>query len=225
MVLQGTIVNSLLILLGGIIGLLFRNKIKDSFKDIIMKSIGLGVIVIGLKEALNTDNSMILMISLIFGSIIGQLINIEKKLESLGDILESKFKKGGGSFTKGFVMSSLVYCVGAMAILGSLNSGLLGDHTILYTKGLIDGVSSIIFTSLFGVGVIFSSISVLIYQGSITIMAGWIEPLLTEEVIVNISAVGGILIVGIGINVLEIKKIPVGNMLPAVIIPLFISFF
>jgi len=170
-------------------------------------------------DAINTTNPLLLIISLVFGSLIGQWINIELRLERLGNSLQKKFKNDSG-FSKGFVTTSLIYCVGAMAILGSLQSGLTGDHTKLYVKASLDGITAIIFASTLGIGVLFSSVPVFIYQGLITLTASFVKDLLVDIVIIEMAAVGGILIIGIGINILEIKKIKVANMLPSVFIPI-----
>lgn len=217
----GTIVNSFTIIIGGLLGIVFKKGIKDDFKEIIIQGLGLCIIVLGLDGALGTNNIFIVIISLVIGSIIGQWIDIEKKLDKLGNKLQNTIGKGDSDFSKGFVTASLIYCVGAMAIIGSLESGLNANHETLYVKAILDGVSSIIFTSTFGIGVIFSSISVFIYQGIITLSASLLKDLLSNQLLITeMSAVGGVLILGIGINLLGIKKVNVGNMLPSIFIPL-----
>ncbi|WP_026894495.1 DUF554 domain-containing protein [Clostridiisalibacter paucivorans] len=216
----GTVINSVAIILGGFIGLLIKNGLKDRFKTIIMQGISLSVITTGLMGALKSENFLLVIISIVIGSIIGEGINIDNKLNTLGNWLESKFGRRDTEFSKGFVTASLIFCVGAMAIMGALESGLTGSHQTLFVKSALDGVSSIIFASTFGIGVIFSSISVFIYQGVITMLASIIKPFLTPNIINEMSAIGGILIMGIGINVLELKRINVANMLPAIFIPL-----
>lgn len=216
----GTIINSGAIILGSIFGIIIKQGIKDEYKKTVMDGVGLSVIIIGIMGAIKSENTILMIISIVLGSIIGEVIGIEKKLNNLGDNMERKFGKGDSNFSKGFVTGSLVYCVGAMAIVGSLESGLLGDHNTLFAKSILDGISSIIFASTLGIGVAFSAIAVFIYQGLITILATYLKDLLTPEVILEMSAVGGILIMAIGINILELKKIKVGNMLPAIFIPL-----
>ncbi|MCF6463778.1 DUF554 domain-containing protein [Clostridium sp. Cult1] len=220
----GTIVNSVVIILGSIFGIIIKQGIKDHYKKTIMDGVGLSVIIIGIIGAIKTENTILVIISVVLGSLIGEIIGVEKKLNSLGDKMEKRFGKGDSNFSKGFVTASLVYCVGAMAIVGSLESGLLNDHNTLFAKSILDGISSIIFASTLGIGVAFSAIAVLIYQGLITILATYLKDLLTPEVILEMSAVGGILIMAIGINILELKKIKVGNMLPAIFIPLIYYF-
>ncbi|NLW40837.1 MAG: DUF554 domain-containing protein [Tissierellia bacterium] len=217
----GTVVNSITIILGSIFGIIIKRGIKDEYKKTIMDGVGLAVIVIGLMGAIKTENTILAIISIVLGSLFGEILGIERKLNSLGDTMEERFGKGDSNFSKGFVTASLVYCVGAMAIVGSLESGLLGDHTTLLAKSILDGISSIIFSSTLGIGVAFSAVAVFIYQGLITLLATYIKDLLTPEVILEMSAVGGILIMAIGINIVELKRIRVGNMLPAIFIPLF----
>jgi uncharacterized membrane protein YqgA involved in biofilm formation len=163
----------------------------------------------------------LVIFSLVIGSIFGEFLKIEDRLESLGKQLENRFSKAGnGGIAKGFVVASLVYCVGSMAIVGSMESGLTGNHQTLFAKSALDGLSSIIFASIFGIGVLFSSISVFVYQGFITLTASLMKPFLVPPVINQMSGVGGLLIMAIGFNLLEIQKIKVGNMLPAIFMPL-----
>jgi len=158
----------------------------------------------------------------VIGSLLGAWIDIEKRLNDLGQAIERKVSPNGaeGSVAKGFVTASLVFCVGAMAIVGSMDSGLRGDHSTLIAKSILDGVFAIIFTSSLGWGVGLSALAVLVYQGAIALLAMWIEPLLTAPIITEMSAVGGLLIMGIGLNMIYDKHIPVGNMLPAIFLPM-----
>lgn len=217
----GTIVNAAAIFFGGLFGILLRKGIPDSYKRTIMQGLGLSVLVIGLSGTFKSQNILLMIFSIVIGSIIGEALAIEDKLEKLGNWLENSMGKNEGSVAKGFVIASLIFCVGAMAIVGSLESGLTGNHETLFAKSLIDGVASIIFASTLGIGVVFSAFAVFLYQGFITITATFMKPFLIEGVIAEMSAIGGLLIMGISINILEIKKIPVGNMLPAVFIPIF----
>ncbi|NLY66824.1 MAG: DUF554 domain-containing protein [Tissierellia bacterium] len=216
----GTIVNSTTIIIGTILGVLLNKGIKEEYKSTIMDGVSLAVILIGIMGALDTENVILMIISLVVGSIIGEAVKIEKKLDNLGNTLEKKLGKGDSNFSKGFVTASLVFCVGAMAIVGALESGLRGNHSTLFAKSVLDGISSIIFASTLGIGVGFSAATVLLYQGSITLLASSAKELLTPEVINEMSAVGGLLIAAIGINLLGLRKIKVGNMLPAIFIPL-----
>ena len=216
----GTIVNTLAIIAGSLLGIVFRGGIPNKYQVTIMKAISLAVILIGLKMAFKTDAVLLVIFSLVIGSIFGEFIKIEDRLENLGKRLEIKFAKAGNGIAKGFVVASLVYCVGSMAIVGSMESGLTGNHQTLFAKSALDGLSSIIFASTFGIGVLFSSISVFVYQGILTLTSTLMKPFLIPPVIDQMSGVGGLLIMAIGFNLLEIQKIKVGNMLPAIFIPL-----
>jgi uncharacterized membrane protein YqgA involved in biofilm formation len=181
-----------------------------------------GLMIVG-KDGLETQNVMLMTISLAVGAFLGELIDIEARLEHLGDWMKSRLKfKGekGQNFVEGFVSSSLLFCIGAMAIIGSLNDGLRGDASTLYIKAILDGTSSIFFASALGIGVFFSILPLGIYQGLITLSAKFVEPFLSDQLILNISFVGSVLIFGIGINMIFGKKIKCGNILPAVLIPI-----
>lgn len=216
----GTIVNCLAIIAGGLVGLLFKNGIPDRYNQTVMQAVGLAVLLVGLKTAIVSDDLLVIIISLAIGALVGEWIGIEGRLEQLGKFLEKKFSKGSNGFAQGFVTASLIYCVGSMAIVGSLESGLSGNHATLFAKSCLDGIVSIILSSSLGMGVLFSAVPVLLYQGSITLLATVLKPLLVPAVIAQMSGVGGLLILGIGMNMLREKKIKVGNMLPAIFIPL-----
>ncbi|MEL1134896.1 DUF554 domain-containing protein [Desulfitobacterium sp. THU1] len=223
----GTIVNSLAIIIGAIVGILFGKALPEKIKRTVTQGIGLAVILIGLSMALETQNPIVVIASLVLGGILGEWIDIELRLQHLGLWLERKFAKGGagGNFTKGFVSSSLMFCVGAMAIMGALESGLKGVHDILYAKSMLDGISSIVLASSMGIGVLVSAIPVFLYQGGITVSAGLLQSMLSEAVIAEMSATGGLLIVGIGLTLLEIKEIKVGNLLPGIFVAIPLTLF
>lgn len=221
----GTIVNSGTIVIGCLIGLLAKNKINEKIGDTIMNGLALCVIYIGISGALKGNDTILIIVSIAVGAFMGEVIDFDRRLKKLGDFIESKVNKKNNkkdkiSISEGFVTSSLLFCVGAMAIVGSLESGLQGDHTTLFAKSVLDGVSSIIFTSTLGIGVMLSAITVFVYQGAITLCAGALSGVLSTVVITNMSAVGSILIIGLGFNVLGVTKIKVANMLPAVFIPI-----
>jgi len=216
----GTIVNALAIVVGSFIGLLFRGGIPNKYNETVMKSIALAVVLIGMMGAFKTQDMMLVIISLAVGSILGEFLRIEDNLDRLGTWLEKKIGKKEGGVAKGFVAASLLFCVGSMAIVGALEGGLTGNHQTLFAKSILDGITSIIFTSTMGIGVMFSAVIVFLYQGFIAITASFMKDFLTEEVIREMSAIGGLLIMAIGFNILEFKRIKVGNMLPAVFIPL-----
>lgn len=223
--LLGTIVNTVAILFGGLLGLLFGQALPDKIKKTVIQGIGLAVLLIGGSMALETKNTLVVIASLVLGGIVGEWIDIELRLQQFGQWLESKFSRNGqgAGFTKAFVTASLIYCVGAMAIMGSLESGLMGNHTILYAKSMLDGISALVFASSMGIGVLVSAIPVFLYQGLITISAGLLQGVLSSQVIIEMGATGGLLIVGIGLNILEIKEIKVGNLLPGIFIAIPIT--
>ncbi len=216
----GTLVNALAILAGGLTGVTVRGGIPKPYLDSVIQAISLAVILIGFRMAQKSDAILLIILSLAIGTLIGEIMAIEDRLERLGKWLETRFSNAGDGFVQGFVFASLIYCVGSMAIVGSLESGLTGNHQTLYAKSMLDGITAIIFASSFGMGVIFSALSVLLYQGTITLLAAWMRPFLTPPVVAQMSAVGGLLILAIGINLLDIKRIRIGNMVPAIFIPL-----
>lgn len=216
----GTIVNALAIIVGSLLGwFLFKGRIKDRTNESIVKGAALAIFLIGLKNANAGEDMMLMIFSIVIGTFIGETIHIEGKMEQLGKSIESKFK-GDSNIAKAFVTSSLLFCVGSMAILGALEGGLKGQHDILFAKATLDGIISIMFTSTLGIGVIFSSVAVFIYQGLIVLGAGFLKGILTTSVIANMSGVGGLLIIALSLNMLEVKQIRVGNMLPAIFIPI-----
>jgi hypothetical protein len=216
----GTFVNCLAIICGSLVGILFKNGIPEKYNQTVMQAIGLAVILVGIKSALGCDDLLIIIISLAMGSVLGEFIGIESYLDKLGDFLEKKLFKNSKGFSAGFVTATLLYCVGSMAIVGSLESGLTGNHDTLFAKACLDGISGIILTSSLGIGVMFSAVPVLVYQGGITLMAGVLKPLLIPAVVSQMSGTGGLLILALGLNMLREKKIKVGNMLPAIFLPL-----
>ena len=215
-----TIVNTIAIIVGSLCGLILKGGIPASYRVTLMQAIGLAVVLIGLQGAFKTDHILLVIFSLAIGTVCGEFLKIESRLEKTGQWLEIKFSKTGNGISSGFVTASLIFCVGSMAIVGSMESGLADNYQTLFAKSVLDGIASIVLASTLGIGVIFASISVLIYQGFITLMASSLKTLLTPEAINEMSAVGGLLIMAIGINLLEIKKIRVGNMLPAIFVPL-----
>lgn len=216
----GTLVNFLTIIAGSLVGIIFKKGIPQKYNEVILQAMSLAVILVGMKTALGCDDLLIIIISLALGSIIGEFIGIEAFLERVGKWLESRFASGQGEVAKGFVTAALMFCVGSMAIVGSLESGLTGNHHILFAKATLDGIMSVILTASLGIGVLFASLPVLVYQGGITLAATWLKPLLVPEVVAQMSSTGGLLIMALGLNMLREKKIKVGNMLPAIFIPL-----
>lgn len=220
-----TFINAGLVLLGSILGLLFKNKISDRFSSVITQALALCVLGIGIANILKTDDTLCVIICMALGTLIGEMLKIEDRLDSVGEFLRRKLIKGEGKnsrFTEGFVTATLVYCIGAMAITGSIDAGLNHDYSTIISKGVIDGVTSITFAAAMGIGVAFSIIPLMIYQGAITLLAGVVGPYLSDPVIAAMTATGGTIIVGIAVNMLNIPtlKIRVGNMLPAIFLPI-----
>jgi hypothetical protein len=219
-----TFVNVALVLLGSVVGLLFKNFISERFMSILTSALGLCVAGIGITALISTQNTLCVIVCMVIGCVIGEAVDIERRLEGAGDLIRKKLIKGEGNsrFTEGFVTAALLYCVGAMAITGSIEAGLNHNYSIIISKGVIDGVTSISFAATMGVGVAFSVIPLLIYQGAITLLAAWVGPYLPDAVITEMTAVGGALIVGIAINMLALgkTKVKVGNMLPAIFLPI-----
>ncbi len=216
----GTVVNTLSIIAGSLIGLLLRGGIPERYSQTIMHAIGLAVVLIGLKAALETNAILVVVLSLAIGSILGELIRIEDRLEQLGNWIGHRVSGDNQGIIKGFVSASLLFCVGAMALVGAMESGISGNHQTLFAKSVLDGIASVLLTSTLGIGVLFSAIAVFIYQGFITLTASFLKQFLLPDVVSQMSAVGGLLIIAIGLGLLEIKKIKIGNMLPAIFIPL-----
>lgn len=221
----GSIVNFFAIILGSLIGLFFKERFPQKIRQTVMHGLSLAVILIGIQMALKTSNILVVIFSLVIGSVIGELIDVEERLKEFGEHIKNKFKNDNDLFVQGFVQTSLIFCVGAMAIMGSIQDGLNNDPTILFNKSILDGFASIAFASTFGLGVIFSSIPVLLYQGTITILSSMIESYLTEPMVTEMTATGGLLILSIGLNMLGISKIKVGNMLPALFVSIVLTFF
>lgn len=213
---KGTLVNAAAVLAGSGIGLMLRRGIPEKYQQTLIQGIGLAVILIGLQMAFKTRNIIILIFSLVLGGLMGEGLKIEDRLNSFGNWAAKSFKSENNNFGQGFVSASLVYCVGAMAIVGAIQEGLTGDAGTLYAKAILDGVTSIVFASTMGAGVALSALSITIYQGVITLLAGWFGALFSEALIAEITAAGGILIVGIGMSLLDIKKINIANLLPAI---------
>jgi len=215
MILKGTIVNIFAVAAGCMVGRLAGQLLSERMRNTMMAGLGMAVLLIGLQLALKSQQLMIVIGSIILGGLLGEVMSIEGRLEMFGQRLQQRFT-GAGKIAEGFVTASLLYCVGAMAIMGALQDGLDGEPTILYAKAALDGVASIALTSTLGIGVIFSILPLLLYQGAITLMAGLAKAILTEPVVVEMNAVGGLLIIAIAFDIMGIKRLPVGNLLPGV---------
>ena len=224
----GTIINSGAIIIGCILGLILKGKLSKSIEKTIMNGLALCVLYIGVSGSLKGENTLIIIISIALGALSGELIDIDKWVNRLGQWLESKFKSEKNidiSISQGFVSASLLFCIGAMAIVGSLESGLRGNHDTLFAKSIIDGITAIIFTSSLGIGVVFSAVSVFIYQGTITLGATYLSDILSTSVINNMTGAGSLLIIGLALNILGVTKIKIANLLPAVFMPIILGMF
>jgi len=219
----GTIINVIAIVGGSILGLLFGARLSDQLKSTIISGMGLFLVAMGLQMFLKTENSLVVLGALLIGTLLGEWWRIEDGLHRLGIFLESRFSReeadGSNRFVRGFLTASLLFCIGPVAILGSIQNGLTGDYNLLVVKSIIDGFASMAFASTLGIGVAFSSLIVLVYQGGISLLAGQLNAIVNTSMMNELTAAGGVLLMGVGVsNLLEIKKIRVGNMLPALVI-------
>lgn len=216
--LLGTLANVAAIVLGTLLGLALKQRLPDRINTIAMQGLGLVTMLIGIKMVTTADNVLVVLVSMVIGAVVGELLQIEQRLDRFGSKIEARLSKERGAFTKAFVTSTLLYCVGPLAILGSLQDGLQGDYSILLTKSGLDGVASVAFASTLGVGVLFSTLPVGLYQGGITVAASLLQPYLSSSIINAMTATGGLLILGIGLNILKISQIRVANLLPAILV-------
>lgn len=218
----GTLVNTAAVIVGGTFGLLLKKNMPERIKTIYFQAIGLFTIAIGISMVYNMQHILIVVSSLAIGSLLGEWWNLESRAEKFSDFLKLKFRIGSEKFSEGLITAFLLYCIGSMTILGAIREGTGGSSDLLMTKSLMDGFSSIILASAFGIGVLVSSVPLLIFQGGITLMAMFASSFFTSEIIQGLSSVGGILLIGLGINILEIKKLRIMNMLPALIVVVFL---
>lgn len=224
----GTLVNTGTVLLGSLIGLLVNQGIPQRITDQMMKALGLCTIFIGVQGALKGEKTLIMIISMVVGVVIGEAIDIDKRVTNIVNRLENKFVKkqdGKHSLSEGLITSSLLFCVGSMTIVGCLNAGLLHDYTMLFTKSTLDFCSSMIFASTLGIGVMCSAVVVLIYQGGLTLLASLAAPLLTVSVINEITCVGSLVIIATGFNLIGMTKIKLMNYIPAMFLPILLCLF
>lgn len=219
-----TLINALCVVLASLLGVLFQSKINPKYTAAMMTGLAVVVGIIGVTYAIDTADTLGMIICMALGTLLGEILRIEDHLERFGDKLKARFDKNNAesTFTQSFVAGSLLFCIGPMAIIGSLQAGTLGDGTVILSKTVIDSVAAVSFAVTMGIGVAFSGISVLGYQGIITLLAAWVSPFLGEAVINEMTAVGGVLMIGIAINMLGLRneKIRVGNMLPALFLPI-----
>lgn len=213
---KGTIVNALSVLVGAGAGLALKRGIPERYQQTIMQGLGLAVMLIGLQMALKAQNILVVIISMAAGAVAGEFLDLDNRLQQFSQKLSGHLGDKHDNVADGFMTASLVFCVGAMAVVGAVQEGLTGDMTTLYAKSILDAIVAMVLASSLGVGVVLSSISIMIYQGTITLLAGFLSSLLSETAIKELTAVGGLLIVSIALMMLEIKKIKVANLLPAI---------
>ena len=219
----GTIINVVAIIAGSMLGLFFSARLSDQLKATVISGMGLFLGGMGLQMFLKTENSLVVLGALLIGTLLGEWWRIEDGLRTLGEFLERKFSRaeddGSNRFVRGFLTASLLFCIGPVAILGSIQDGLTGNSNLLVVKSVIDGFASMAFASTLGIGVAFSSLVILVYQGGISLLAGQLNAIISASMMNELTAAGGVLLMGVGVSgLLEIKKIRVGNMLPALFI-------
>jgi len=221
----GVLVNAAAVIVGSLLGLLSKQGIPHRLTEAIMIGLGLCTVYIGITGTLKGENALILIFSIVTGAIIGTWLDIDKQVNAFGDWIGKRFKTSGNSVSiaEGFVTGSLLFCIGAMAIVGSLNAGLSGDNEMLFTKSVLDFISSIVLAASLGIGVLFSAAIILVYQGSIVLLAQFLKPILTDATIAEITCAGSLIILALGLNIVGITKIKVANYLPAILVAPILS--
>ncbi len=213
----GTVFNVIAVLIGGSIGLTVGKFIPERLQGTIFGGLGLFTMYVGINMSLSMKHSIAVLLSLFLGSITGGLLGIEDKLNTLGDTLKAKLHTSDSGFTEGFVSATLLFCIGSMAIIGAFNDGVRHAPELLITKGVMDGIAGMLFAGSLGIGVLFSVVPLFVYQGGLTLLAVWIEPFITQDMFANISGLGGLMILGIGLNLLKVTKLKLGDMLPGLV--------
>ncbi len=215
----GTLINILAVLIGGSVGLMVGSRLPKTLSQAVINVLGLSTLVIGMQMAFESKNILIVLAGLVIGTMIGELVDIDGFINRVGRVLERRFSKDkDGKFTRAFVTTSILFCVGPLTILGSIQDGLTGDYTLLATKSLLDGFTSIAFAAAMGIGVLFTTVTILVIQGGLTLFAGILSGVMTEAVIAELTGAGGVMILSIGLGMLKIKKIKTANMLPALVV-------
>jgi len=220
----GTLINAVAVIIGSIVGLIVHTKIPEKITNTAFYAVGLFTIILGIMMAIKTSNLLIMIFSIVIGAIIGEIFDLDKRINNFGEWLKKKFKTKNDKFSEGFVTAFLLFCMGSMTILGAIEDGIYGTPNLLVAKSILDGFSSIVLSATMGIGVLFSFIPLLIYQGGITIFASSMQVFFTDLIINELTAVGGIILLGLGITMLEIKKIRILNMLPSLIIVVILAY-
>lgn len=211
----GPLVNAAAVIAGGLLGLALGARLPERMRAIVFQGLGLCTLVIGMQMAFKTAAPVILIFSILIGGLCGETIGLEERLMRLSDRLKSRLHSDNPLFTAGLVNATVLFCIGAMAILGSFDEGLRGDRTLVYSKSIMDGFSSIALASAYGLGVPFAAVPILLYQGALVLFAGFLQPWLGPALLNEITAVGGLMVIGIGLNLLNLTHIPLTNMIPA----------
>ncbi len=219
----GTIFNSIAVIIGSTAGLLIGKFIPERTQGTIFNCLGLFTLYVGINMTMNTKHSIAVLLSLVLGTVTGELLGIEDRLNSLGDIIKSKLNASDSGFTQGFVNATVLFCVGSMAIIGAIEDGLRHNPDILMTKGVMDGIASAMLAGSMGFGVIFSVVPMFLYQGGITLGASWLEAFITADMYSDISGLGGLMIMGIGLNLLKVTRLRLGDMLPGLVYVVFFT--
>lgn len=219
----GTLVNTLAVIAGSIVGLLLQRKFPENIRTICFQGLGLCTLLIGMQMALQVENILVLIFSVLLGGIIGESLNLHGRLIALGDTIKATVRVGSERFTEGLVTAFLLFCVGSLTIVGALEEGLNDDPSLIYTKSMLDGFASIVLAVTYGWGVLFSAVPLLLFQSTITLSAEVLQPYLSELVIHQLSATGGVIVIGLGINLLEIKSLRITNMLPGLLIVVLLT--
>lgn len=231
--LWGAIVNALAVVASASLGTIvkhFAGKVKNNeafnkISDAVMVGIGLCVLLVGVQGAIKSEKMTVVILSMVFGGIIGTLIDLDGKINRLGELIGKKISTNSGSVSQGFVSATLLFCVGAMAVTGPIQSGIVGDHSIQYIKAILDMITSFVLSVSLGIGVVFSAASVFLYQGAITLLAEWIQPILNDSMINEMSAVGSLLIIALSLNMLGLTKFKLMNYVPAIFLPILFCIF
>ena len=221
--LTGTIVTVITVIIGSCLGLLLKKGLSERLTNALMVAVGLAVAYIGIDGSLSGENMLVAVLSLVIGAVIGEWLDIDRRLNRIGELLQRKLAKksdGESTIAQAFVSASLLFCVGAMTIVGSLQSGIANDHNTLFVKAILDGISSIVFAATLGAGTLLAVAPVFVYQGSIALLAQFVAPYLTDAVIAEMTCVGSLLILALALNLLNITKIKVANLLPAILVPI-----
>lgn len=220
---RGTFVNVAAVLIGSGIGLAIGSRLSERLQRIITTGLGLSTLLIGMQMALKVGNVLVVIASMVIGGVVGELLGIEEALERAGEWLKSRARSRSGTFVAGYVTASLVFCVGPMTLLGSIQEGLTGNPDIIYTKSMLDGAASVAFASSLGIGVGFAAVTVLVFQGALTLLGAQLAFLLRPEILNELTATGGLLILAIGLLLLDVKRIRVANLLPALVVVVLLT--